>query len=74
MSTTSKSVMSISRKWFALLRLACYFWVLVVLWILNHYEPEFACLIEPSIHTIILAMGVCVGRHYGMFFPVKRAK
>ena len=53
----------IIRDWFATIRLVCYAWLLVVLYLLNYYEPNFQALIEPCLHITYFLMGACLGGH-----------
>lgn len=56
-----------NRKWFAVTRLVCYFWILVLLRVVNHYEPDYCYMVEPAINVVFLAIGGCLGRNYRLF-------
>lgn len=72
MQTTSKSTNN--RKWFALIRLLCYGWALVVLYLLSHYEPGYHDYIQAGINTLYVAFGVCFGRNGYLFTRINTEK
>ena len=65
----SKTLNPTERKWFALVRLVCYAWIIVVLVIFNHYTPQYGELIEPTIRMVFGLGGFCLGRNYRLIFP-----
>ena len=56
-----------NRKWFAMIRLCSYAWLLVLSYLVLHYEPEYRWAIWPAINTLYAAIGACVGRYWYMF-------
>ena len=55
------------KKWFAILRMVCYLWILVLLFVVNYYEPEYHQFIEPAIHAVYFAVGGCAGKNHHYF-------
>ena len=61
----------INRKWGAMLRLICYLWIVALLYLLAHYEPDYKDMIEHAIRLMYLAVGLCLGRN-GRLFRAER--
>lgn len=59
-------------RWHAAIRLTCYLWAIVLLAVIGHYEPDYRYLTDPGVDTCILFVGLCVGKHYRLFFPRNR--
>lgn len=57
----------INRKWGAVLRLVSYLWIVAMLYLLAHYEPEYQGMIEHAIRLMYLAVGLCLGRNGRLF-------
>lgn len=60
------------QKWFAILRMVCYLWILVLLFVIEYYEPAYHWFIDPAIKTVIFAAGGCAGKNYQHFVPSRK--
>lgn len=60
------------QKWFAIIRMICYLWILVLLFVIDYYEPDYHWFIEPAIQTVFFAAGGCAGRNYQHFTPRRK--